>query len=175
MTIKVNKKHIGEMAESIQILSRWLNMLRPIKSEADLNEAVENLASFMDLDAEAGSREGNMLETLAILIVNYKKRPRPKGDDAAEIEAREIIEGLAYQFGFRGVKDGATSLGTAGHSDLERAFAFLGWSDPQPIPEEGCEAEGCVEPATCGTPTPEGYRRLCRSHALANRSRDRGK
>jgi hypothetical protein len=45
---------------------------------------------------------------------------------------------------------------TGGLSALEEAFAYLGWKDPQPCPENLCE--NCHKGfATCGTPTPKNY------------------
>ena len=79
-------------------------------------------------------------------------------------EAREIIEDLVLQFGIMGTKNKQTVIGTSGLSALERAFSYLGWNDPHRIPESGCQAEGCYQPATCGTPTPDGYKRLCYRH-----------
>ena len=79
-------------------------------------------------------------------------------------EAREIIEDLVLQFGYRSARNRQTVIGTAGLSALEWAFQFLGWKDPHPIPWAGCQAKGCYQPATCGTPTPDGYKSLCGNH-----------
>lgn len=80
-------------------------------------------------------------------------------------ELLETVEDLVRQFAYPGrVMDGAPSLTTGGLSALEGAFAVLGWSDPYPCPEGACEHPGCTEWATCGTPTPDGYKRLCGMH-----------
>lgn len=79
-------------------------------------------------------------------------------------ELRETIEDLVRQFAHETVKDGVPALWTGGLSTLEGAFAVLGWEDPFPCPENACETPGCNEWATCGTPTPDGYRRLCGTH-----------
>ena len=101
---------------------------------------------------------------------------RPAGDDqvrarggdgvtaASEHDLREMVEDLVRQFAHQTVKDGVPHYSTGGLSALEGAFQVLGWSDPQPAPEGGCEAEGCTQWATCGTPTPEGYKRLYYAH-----------
>ncbi len=80
------------------------------------------------------------------------------------VRARELIVDLCYQFGDRGTKNRQCVLGTSGLSALEDAFSFLGWDQPHPIPDEGCQAKNCYAPATCGVPTPDGYMRLCYKH-----------
>ena len=52
-------------------------------------------------------------------------------------------------------------LVTSGLSALEEAFEVLGWSEPHKVPEMVCDEPGCDEEATCGIPTPAGYRRVC--------------
>lgn len=42
-----------------------------------------------------------------------------------------------------------------------------GWPDPKPAPEEECQVPRCHKQATCGTPTPDGYKRLCGPHFKA--------
>lgn len=84
-----------------------------------------------------------------------------------EETAEEVIEDLLLQFAYRGVKDGRLVLTAGGLGALESAFAWLGWDDPKPIPQLECEAEGCHKEATCGRPTPDGYKRLCYDHYQA--------
>ena len=55
-------------------------------------------------------------------------------------------------------------ISTGGLSTLERAFDILGWNDPHPVPECECEVPGCHEHANCGTPTKDGYKRVCGKH-----------
>lgn len=82
-----------------------------------------------------------------------------------ESELLETIEDLVRQFAYQTVKDGVPCLGTGGLSAMESAFEVLGWEeDPHPVPDQACEAPGCTAWATCGTPTPDGYRRLCGAH-----------
>jgi len=81
---------------------------------------------------------------------------------ATEEDLREALEGMVYQFAYRGgKKDTELLLHTGGLSALELAFSVLGWPDPKPYPEGECQADGCHGEATCGTPTPEGYKFLC--------------
>ncbi len=89
-------------------------------------------------------------------------------------DGRETIEGLVRQFAHEIVRDGVPCLTTGGFSVIEEAFDTLGWSDPHPCPEQACDHPGCPEWATCGTPTPQGYKRLCESHyqAIAAASQD---
>lgn len=76
----------------------------------------------------------------------------------------ETIEDLVRQFAYSTVRDGVPCLSDGGLSALEGAFAVLGWESPYPCPEGACEAPGCAEWATCGTSTPDGYKRLCGNH-----------
>lgn len=81
---------------------------------------------------------------------------------------REALEDMVWQFAYCGkMANGRLGLTTGGLSALEGAFAELGWDDPHPVPERECQAEGCHDEATCGTPTPDGYKRLCGEHYRA--------
>ena len=84
----------------------------------------------------------------------------------AERMFREALEGMVYQFGYRGVKGGEPIISTGGNSALEQAFEALGWEDPLLLPEEGftCEILGCMEEDTCGTTWGDLYLRLCSKH-----------
>lgn len=82
--------------------------------------------------------------------------------DAELQEAREVIEDLVNQFAYDA--DNPPRLHTGGLSALESAFAFLGWEDPHPVPERGCQMVGCQSMASCGTPTEDGYKWLCSWH-----------
>lgn len=79
-------------------------------------------------------------------------------------ELLETIEDLVRQFACHTVNDGVPAYSTGGLSAMERAFEILGWGDPHPAPEMACERLGCSEWATCGTPTDDGYKRLCSTH-----------
>lgn len=79
-------------------------------------------------------------------------------------EALEALEDMVVQFACRRQYQGGLCLTAGGLSALEGAFAALGWTDPYPAKEMECEVPDCHEEATCGTPTPDGYRRLCGNH-----------
>lgn len=83
-------------------------------------------------------------------------------------ELRDVIEDMVYQFGYSGVKDGQPTLGSGGLSALDGAFDALGWSNPYIIPNPvWCDAPvepRCPHQTTCGTPTPDGYKRFCDEH-----------
>ena len=79
-------------------------------------------------------------------------------------EIKEFAEDVAYQFGYYFPIKDMLYISTGGLSTLERAFDILGWNDPHPVPECECEFPGCHEHATCGTPTKDGYKRLCGKH-----------
>jgi hypothetical protein len=85
--------------------------------------------------------------------------------DAVEVaEMREFAEDVVYQFGYYCQKGGRLCITHGGLSTLEWAFDILGWENPHPVPECECEIEGCHEHATCGTPTADGYKRMCGRH-----------
>lgn len=80
---------------------------------------------------------------------------------------RDCIESLVWQFGFRAVVSGRRVLSSGGLSVLEEAFDLLGWDDPHVVSDQGCEFPGCIEWATCGVNTPDGYKRTCGPHSRA--------
>lgn len=53
-------------------------------------------------------------------------------------QLRDALEDMAFQFGYRGVKNGRPNIHTGGLSALESAFEALGWDDPHYLLEEGC-------------------------------------
>ena len=79
-------------------------------------------------------------------------------------EIKGFAEDVAYQFGYYFPIKDMLYISTGGLSTLERAFDILGWNDPHPVPECECEFPGCHEHATCGTPTKDGYKRVCGKH-----------
>ena len=79
-------------------------------------------------------------------------------------EIKAFAEDVAYQFGYYFPIKDILYISTCGLSTLERAFDILGWNDPHPAPECECEVPGCHEHATCGTPTKDGYKRVCGKH-----------
>ena len=79
-------------------------------------------------------------------------------------EIKGFAEDVAYQFGYYFPIKDILYISTGGFSTLEWAFRILGWNDPHPVPECECEFPGCHEHATCGTPTKDGYKRVCGKH-----------
>ena len=79
-------------------------------------------------------------------------------------EIKGFAEDVAYQFGYYFPIKDILHLSTGGLSTLEWAFQILGWNDPHPVPECECEFPGCHKHATCGTPTKDGYKRVCGKH-----------
>ena len=85
--------------------------------------------------------------------------------DAVEVdEVREFARDVAYQFGYYCQNRGRLHITHGGLSTLEWAFDILGWDNPHPVPECECEIDGCHEHATCGSPTADGYKRMCGMH-----------
>ena len=79
-------------------------------------------------------------------------------------ELLDTIESLVTQFAFNYMSLGMPAYGTGGLSALENAFDVLGWSDPQPAPEHKCQYGKCNQWANCGTPSKDGYKRVCEKH-----------
>lgn len=123
-------------------------------AEALVNELAEAHAQITAWQGEAADHEA-AVNSLTVELMEA----RGKAD-----LYRETIEDMARQFAYPTVKDGVACLTTGGLSALEGAFHDLGWEDPHPVPEQACQAEGCAAWATCGTPTPDGYKRLCYEH-----------
>jgi hypothetical protein len=92
--------------------------------------------------------------------------------DAVEVaDMREFAEDVVYQFGYYCQNGGRLHITHGGLSTLEHAFDILGWENPNPVPECECEIEGCHEHATCGTPTADGYKRVCGKHFRSLRAK----
>lgn len=83
---------------------------------------------------------------------------------------KEALEGMVWQFAYRGVKDNKPILWTGCQSALEHAFRVLDYPDPKFIDDiDGsiCDVEGCPEwVETQGTNWGnEGYWCLCANHS----------
>ena len=100
-----------------------------------------------------------------IPLIDAANRLSDYEDTGLEPEGiKEFAEDAAYQFGYYFPIKDILYISTGGFSTLEWAFRILGWNDPHPVPECECEFPGCHEYATCGTPTKDGYKRLCGKH-----------
>lgn len=85
--------------------------------------------------------------------------------DAIEVDdMKSFAEDVVYQFGYYCQNKGRLHITHGGLSTLEWAFDILGWENPHPVPECECEIDGCHEHATCGSPTKDGYKRMCGKH-----------
>ena len=128
----------------------------------DANELVERLNKSHEYHAR-NSREEVLLYR-DIRIINEQ----PTVDAVEVAEMREFAEDVAHQFGYYCQNSGRLHITHGGLSTLEWAFDILGWENPHPAPECECEIEGCHEYATCGTPTADGYKRMCGNHSRSH-------
>ncbi len=96
----------------------------------------------------------------------------PAEDVVPLADLKEFARDVAYQFGYIGIYNGRLHIGNGGLSTLEWAFEILGWENPHPYPEGECEWDGCHEYATCGTPTRDGYKRVCGEHYVVIKARE---
>ena len=91
----------------------------------------------------------------------------------ADKTLKEFAEDVARQFGYHGTTaDGRPGYTCGGLSTLEWAWNILDWPDPKPAPECECQEEGCLEWATGGRPTSNGYKWLCGRHFAAYEARE---
>lgn len=96
--------------------------------------------------------------------IRQRLRTLPTVDAVEVADMKQFAEDVAYQFGYYCQNGGRLHITHGGLSTLEWAFDILGWENPHPVPECECEIEGCHEHATCGTPTADGYKRVCGKH-----------
>ena len=117
----------------------------------------------LDVAMEATHKEIWWTESQQAAVRSFLvKLPRV---DAVEVaDMKEFAEDVVYQFGYYCQNGGRLHITHGGLSTLEWAFNILGWENPHPVPECECEIEGCHEHATCGTPTADGYKRVCGRH-----------
>ena len=99
-----------------------------------------------------------------VMDAAYEVSKFPATDVAPVSDLKEFAEDVLYQFGYKINCNGGLHITAGGLSTLEWAFSILGWEDPYPFPEGECEWDGCHEYATCGTPTQDGYKRVCGKH-----------
>jgi len=82
-------------------------------------------------------------------------------------ELRETLKDAINQFAPAVQYKGRLVISSGGLSALEDAFSVLGWPDPKPVPERECMwSDDCHANATCGTPTPNGYKHFCNKHFI---------
>ena len=99
-----------------------------------------------------------------IRALQYDRGQYEKGYADSKADMREFARDVAYQFGYYCQNGGRLHITHGGLSTLEQAFDILSWENPHPVPECECEIDGCHEHATCGTPTADGYKRVCGKH-----------
>jgi len=87
---------------------------------------------------------------------------------------KDALEGMVWQFGYKGVKGGESIIWCGGLSALEEAFEVLGWEDPHYVEDcDGviCDVTGCAEwVSSQGIVWSEkGYWCVCSVHSQAYR------
>ncbi|MDD2785220.1 MAG: DNA-binding protein, partial [Sulfuricurvum sp.] len=71
--------------------------LSPIRTETDYEKVLERIDVLMDLEPEIGSREGDELEILALLVEKYEEHHW-------QIAAPDPIEAIKYRMEEMGLK-----------------------------------------------------------------------
>lgn len=97
-------------------------------------------------------------------VVRHFLAKLPKSDAVEADDMKAFAKDVVYQFGYYCQNKGRLHITHGGLSTLEWAFDILGWDNPHPVPECECEIDGCYEYATCGSPTKDGYKRMCGKH-----------
>lgn len=122
----------------------------------------EEMDYLLELDKTKGYHTLKERMGLEVAIADLGDMPTV---DAVEVaDMKEFAEDVVYQFGYYCQNGGRLHITHGGLSTLEHAFDILGWENPHPVPECECQIEGCHEHATCGTPTADGYKRVCGKH-----------
>jgi len=75
---------------------------------------------------------------------------------------KKALEDMVDQFAY--ALDDPPRITAGGLNALEYAFDVLGYPDPKEMPERKCQYPDCNKTATCGTPTKDGYKRVCGEH-----------
>ena len=80
--------------------------IKPLRTEIDYNEALQQVSTLIDQAPEPGSRQGDLLAVLAILIEDYESRHYP-------IDPPDPIEAIKFRMDQSGltVTDLETMLG----------------------------------------------------------------
>lgn len=154
---------------------------RPPHDEQDCIAALRESLAEAEARAEQAERERDeakrqadaleaefvrYVESLSGALDDVKRLREALEAQQAEAERlRDTVADLVNQFAYE--YDDPPRLTTGGLSALEGAFELLGWEDPHPVPDRGCDEPGCGRVATCGWPSDGGYRRTCGIHYRA--------
>ncbi len=156
---------LGELdAAQQQIAALKLHIKDETAFADQLLDAQQQIAALTE--ANLRSIETPLPPTVEEEVATMARLLREKDTQIAALtaergEARAAVEDLCHQFAY---DYGGPTLGTGGLSALEGAFSVLGWDDPHPIPGSKCAEATCGKRASCGTPTPEGYKWFCGDH-----------
>jgi len=117
----------------------------------------------VELHRVTGVDDGECRVVVAEIFGKNTEEIEEHGKLIANAERLKLaLEDMCYQYAYWNGSVGG--LTTGGLSALEDAFDFLGWDDPHIAPDAWCDESGCKERYTCGTPTPNGYRKTCGKH-----------
>jgi hypothetical protein len=131
--------------------------------EKDIAESKDALKTAFYGDKEEIRAEMNGVRA-ALCILKHHASHGGTVDAVEWDDMRAFAEDVACQFCYYCQNGGRLHITHGGLSTLEWAFDILEWENPHPVPEFECEIEGCHEHATCGTPTKDGYKRMCSTH-----------
>ena len=83
-----------------------------------------------------------------------------------EAELLEALESVAWQYGYRTVRDGQAVLMARPDSTLEYVWHVLGWADPHPVTEfQPCPEKGCRFWGEHRSAKPDDDRLFCYLHS----------
>ena len=134
----------------------WENLLHDINGKDCLENQVKRLQAIVDrLQRDV-----------------QDERIRANAFVEQTLKLKESLENMCCQFAFWSESKGGQWTG--GISALEEAFNVLGWEDPHVDESTQCNEPGCRKEATYGTPTKNGYKRLCYEHFEAAEAAKKG-
>lgn len=133
----------------------------------EIEQQLMNYSSFlMEMTGGRMSKTNYTVQAMVSEANDYQQK-------LTEEDMREFAADVAHQFGYHTQHNGRLALSHGGLSTLEWAFEILGWENPHPDPENECQYEGCHHYASCGTPTKDGYKRVCGHHFAVIQANDR--
>jgi DNA repair exonuclease SbcCD ATPase subunit len=166
------RTHITNMVSTIIKLETDLKLnASMLAKQTDLAREAEMNAQhwYQKLDETEAERDGfrNGQAQVQAMLDEVMESNKKMAQDLATLkeavtDLAVCITDLLSMFAYR--LDDPPRISTGGLSVLEDAFEILGYDDPHPIPERQCQFEGCTKTATSGTPTKNGYMRVCLKH-----------
>lgn len=150
-------------------MSAWATVISECQDLEALRSEVLRLAGRVDElllanNTEVGKRRELEQQIIQKDIILGQVLKQCVATDEENRRLFDALDDMVNQFAGHAIVAGRLCRTTDGLSALEHAFEALGRQAPHPCPEHECQHDGCHKFATCGTPTADGYKRLCGQH-----------